>query len=157
MGDKKEFLETVEGFKDPLIQGAVSEVRERDPLDSLKSTLFEFFQKRLTNLQNEEAFKTTIKAALLEKIETGETSFNQLMQLYKEIQMSNTKAVDSILDILKPAPAGTVSLLVTPKNEDEIEDKFSALSPSERDSISKLANLVNKLSQEGEDNKKEDV
>jgi len=149
MGEKDEFLDTVRDFKNKELIDGVYNIKEANPLDSLKATLFSFFETRLSNLQQEETFKTTIKNALLDKIELGEVSFNQLMQLYKEIQMANTKAVDSILDILKPAPAGTVSLLVSsPKVEEEHDDRFNSLNPEERDLLTKLSSFVNRISEE---------
>ncbi len=150
MTDKNTFKETIKSFNN---QEEPSNVAKVDPIDGLKKTLFSFFSDRLTSLQKEDDFKQLVKESLISQIEGGEASFNQLLQLYKDIQTTNTRAVDSILEIMKPAPAGNVSLLIdnNPNKDDTADNRFKSLSETERDSLSKFSNFINNIDTATED------
>jgi len=127
---------------------SVKNIKEMNSFDVLRSTLFSFFENILAKVQVEDDFKKRIKDALLEKIDTDNTvTFSQLVALLNNLNDDNQHTIDSILSIFKPAPGtGEVSPLINPKVKESNEiSAFSGLSVSERESIDKLARVIQKI------------
>lgn len=143
--------DVVEKLSDDELQGEVDKVKHIDPLTSLKLNLFSFFESRLNAIEQEDDFEKRIKEAILEKIENGELSTSQLMQLYSNVKSQGSKSLEVLLDVFKPSQAGNVSPLVEErKTVDENGSQtsgsvggFENLDPEERDSLHKLAKFAN--------------
>jgi hypothetical protein len=138
-----EVNDVMSNMKDKDIDKKTNAIRlaESDPLFSLKTNLFEFFKKRLEIIQNEESFRIKIKEAILEKIENGEFSEAQLIQLYNATGDQSTTSTNSILDIFKPGRDGGVSPLV---QRETMRDHSTPteISPSDAEALNSLVEIV---------------
>ena len=132
----------------------------KTPFALLQNTLFSFFQNVLTKVQEEDAFKKTIKNEILNRIETDETvTFSQLTSLLGSLNVDNQVLTESILSIFKPAPgSGNISPFIDPQKIEQSQQQdtnaFGELSTGERENINKLTRFLSKVIQDEETEKK---
>ena len=145
---KKEAQELIDNLNNPDIQNKVQEVKDKDPLEQLRLSLFDFFENRLRAIEKEDEFEKRIKDELLQKMDDGEVSTAQLMQLYNQVKGQSSKALEVLLDVFKPGQSGNVSPIVDqPKtaegDESSIHHEFDKnLSPDQQDSLNKVINFL---------------
>lgn len=152
-----EVNEIVPAIRDTENEVETRSMREVDPFFVLKKTLFSFFENMLKKVQEEDEFKRKVKQALLEKIDSNEVTFPQLSNLLGALESNNLSLTDSILSIFKPVPGtGEVSPLINPKiKQEENAAAFENLSSEERDSLDKMAKLLEYAAKEQANAKKD--
>jgi hypothetical protein len=137
-------------MNDENITKEVEEVKSLDPLLSLRSSIFNAFEKRLEIILKEEGMKTIVEQKLREKIDADELTVPQLMSLLNSIKTSSTVAMDSLLSVLKPTPNAISPLFATMGNNDEeLINNFGNLDSEQSENVSKLIRLMAALQRTG--------
>lgn len=153
---KNDTQELIDNLNNPEIQNQVKQVTNQDPLEQLRLSLFDFFQNRLKAIEKEDEFENKIKEELVNKIDEGEVSTNQLMQLYNQVKGQSSKALEVLLDVFKPGQSGDVSPIVEQPKASEKDigghsstgGNFDNLSPDQQDNLNKLINYLEVMKNE---------
>jgi hypothetical protein len=142
---KIEIKGLVKSFKNEELQTHVVQIKDLDPLDSLKYSLFDFFADRLAIIAKEEDFKNFIKQTLIKKIEGGEVAVPQLMALFNSINNQNNLSIECLLSFFKPSQVGNVSPLLDKAKGDQhkkMGETLDNLTPDESEMLNKLVKIL---------------
>lgn len=148
MSSKKDVYPEVQGIiedlEDSESQKAVDTIKNQDPMLGLRNSLIDFIETRLSVVDDEEQFRTSIKNAIKTKIQNDEVSITQLITLLKTVDQDTTNAVESILSLLKPNQNGEVSPLFDRNRGDSgvVSDELENMEPQKQELIHKLGRVI---------------
>lgn len=120
--DKKEVNTLIGALDDSKTVQESESLRIVDPLEELKINLFDFFKKRLKDIEHKEAFHKKVQAKIEEILQEGELTFEQLMQLSRLYQNQSHDDADSIIQLFKPVPGASSPLIDNISKEEEKKD-----------------------------------
>lgn len=136
--------EIIESLEDEDSQKEIDVVRNRDPMIELRNEIIDFIIDRASTIKQEEQFRSTVKNALLTKIQNNEVSVSQLINLLKAVDSDIVDSVESILSLLKPGQRGEVSPIFVHQGNanDAIPEEFENLDSQQSEVLHKLGRLV---------------
>jgi len=125
-----------------------------NPMEVFRSDILNFFKDRISAIASQELIKNKVEQALLEKLESDELDFDQLMHLYSSVSKTSLTSVESIMSLFKPVP-GAPSILADKVVESEgVEDKYKdiydSMSPKELEKLDKLFKLLQKVDRDAD-------
>ena len=119
-----------------------------DPVDSLRRTIFGFFEERLQVIAEKEDMKREIEEAILEKVRSEEIKVEQLLQIYRAVYDKTNDAIDALLAVFRPGKDGSTTPLLedrTPRGQEaggNVEEIFANASREELEKIGKVYRMI---------------
>lgn len=119
-----------------------------DPMMMLKQELLSFFQERIKSVSSHEVLKTKVERALLEKLETDELGFDELMIMYNATSKNSFMSSDSLISLFKSSPGSPSPLIATvgkdDTEDDQIRKKYEGMSPEDAAKIDIISRALSK-------------
>lgn len=142
---KREFEEV-----DALIQSLDGETTELttkqyNSAEELANSIYLFLENQLQAIQKQEAFKSVVVKSLIDKIQTEELEFNELIRLFETISRQENNSVETIMNTLRPNSNGAgVGDRIFRRDNDEVGGgTFDSLSSKDRVAIDRFMRLLN--------------
>lgn len=125
-----------------------------NPMEVFRSDILNFFKDRISVIAGQELIKQKVEQALIEKLESDELDFDQLMHLYSSVSKTALTSVEAIMSLFKPVP-GAPSILAdkvveSESVEDKYKDIYEAMSPEELGKLDKLYKLLQKVDRDAD-------
>jgi len=142
-------------MRDKALSKEVDKVKRIDPLESLRFTLLDFFEGRLRAVEKVDGLKAKIQEVIIERLDSGEFDFGQIISLFRNVHKESTSSMDIILSIFKPNQEGKISPLVDPetKTENDSLSGFENLDPEDAEVLDKLTRIVEVINKKEKDKK----
>jgi len=150
---------------DAQIDEEIKEIKEINPVDMLRQSIFSFLEKRLSKILEQEVFKSKIQERVLERIGDPEekVTFKDLLSLLRTVYDKNNSAVASFLSLLKPSfPDQPNPLLqgvtgLEKTDEDTFKRLFDNANPAQLEKINKVYKYLAVLAQQGKEDEEDET
>ncbi len=131
------------------IDNQVENVRLNDPIGELRTALFNFFQHRLTKVEDQDVFQKQIETKLIEKMEDDKLSVSQMIALYTMLNSESTLKTDSLMNIARGKESAIIPL--SQSSEDDNPNGYKILSPIKRADMNELKIFIKDILEKEEE------
>lgn len=138
------------------ISAQIENAQLKDPMDSLRSTLYNFFDLRLRKVEEQEMFQKAIEEKLRTKMSDDKLTVGQLIALYSMLNSESTLKTDSLLNIARAREEAIVPLTgQNVQNNQNNPNNYEILDPVKRATIEELKEYILELLAKDKNIKKE--
>lgn len=109
--------------------------------EELIKSLYGFVSKQLEAINRQEAFRSVVVEALIDKVQDREVTVGQLLQLYEIISEQGRDSSTALLNLFKGNGSGGGNFLGSAAAADS-EEGYGGLDPKERRAIDKLTRAL---------------
>lgn len=128
-----------------------NQIQVSDPFVELKLDLLSFFKDRINRISSQEKLKERTETELESFIDQGDLTFEQVLQVYRQVSTQTNNSADSLLSLFKPTPGAPSILADNLAKQEEKKDVYDELyeqfSGDQLQKIDKLNRLLSSMIQ----------
>ncbi|KKN06852.1 hypothetical protein LCGC14_1073110 [marine sediment metagenome] len=127
------------------ITAQIESAQLRDPMGALRDALYNFFEVRLTKIEEQDIFQKAIEQKLLNRMNEDKLTVGQMIHLYSMLNTESTLKTESLLNIMKARDQAIVPLVVQNQDNQNNHNDYKILDPVKRATINELKEYIKEI------------